>query len=174
MNAHDRVQLLFGPYKAPRLRPGERAFCMYRDCAVVITSWTSARISWPRCHAFGIRMATGLLLLFVPAVPLALLLGVGEAAAEALLVARVAGVALLAIGVASWSARKGEPSAAQLGLLVGILIYDGAAAAILANAGLGPGMVGIALWPAVIIHVTLAVWCLLCIAGTKSAGNGTG
>jgi hypothetical protein len=28
---------------------------LYRDCDVVITSWTSARISWPRCHAFGIR-----------------------------------------------------------------------------------------------------------------------
>jgi hypothetical protein len=43
-----RVQLLFGPYHAPALKPGERATCPYRDCDVVITSWTVARISWPR------------------------------------------------------------------------------------------------------------------------------
>jgi hypothetical protein len=116
-----------------------------------------------------LEMGTGLLLLFIPAVPVALLLGVGEAAAEALLVARLAGAALLAIGVACWSARKGGPSAAQLGLLVGILIYDGAAAALLAYAGLGPGMVGIALWPAVVIHAALAVWCVLCLAGPESS-----
>jgi hypothetical protein len=124
-----------------------------------------------RAHLFLVtailEMGTGLLLLFVPAVPLALLLGVGEAAAEALLVARVAGAALLAIGVASWSARKGGPNAAQIGLLIGILIYDGAAATLLAYAGLGPGMAGIALWPAVVIHAALAVWCVLCLAGPE-------
>jgi hypothetical protein len=108
-----------------------------------------------------LEVGTGLLLLFVPAVPLALLLGVGGAAPEALLVARVAGGALLAIGVASWLARNGEQGAAQLGLLIGILIYDGAAAALLAYAGLGLGMVGIALWPAVVTHAALAVWCML-------------
>jgi hypothetical protein len=29
----------------------DRAFCLCRDCDVVITSWTDARISWPRCRA---------------------------------------------------------------------------------------------------------------------------
>ena len=115
-----------------------------------------------RAHLFILtailEMGTGLLLLFVPAVPLALLLGVGEVAPETLLVARVAGAALLALGAASWVARNGEPSAAQFGLLFGLLIYDGAAAALLAYAGLGLGMVGIALWPAVVIHAALAVW----------------
>jgi hypothetical protein len=113
-----------------------------------------------------LETGTGLLLLFVPAVPLTLLLGIGEAT-EALLVARVAGAALLAIGVACWSARKGGPSAAQRGLLVGILIYDGAAAALLAYAGLGPGRVGIVLWPAVVIHAAMAGWCVLCLAGPE-------
>jgi hypothetical protein len=51
MTAHDRVKLLFGPYKAPRLRRGDRAFCFFRDCDVVITSWTDAPIPWPRCRA---------------------------------------------------------------------------------------------------------------------------
>jgi hypothetical protein len=108
-----------------------------------------------------VEVGAGVLLLFVPAVPLALLLGVEEAGLEALLVARVAGVALLAIGVSSWLARKGEPSAAEVGLLTGILIYDVGAAALLTWAGAGLGMAGPGLWPAVVMHSVLAVWCML-------------
>jgi hypothetical protein len=43
--------LLFGPYKAPALQKGDRAFCLARDCDVVITSWTYALMRWPRCRA---------------------------------------------------------------------------------------------------------------------------
>jgi hypothetical protein len=107
-----------------------------------------------------LEVGIGLLLLLVPAIPLAVLLGVEQAAPEALLVARIAGAALLAIGVASWLARGDERSAAQVGLLIGILIYDVGAAGLLAYAGLGLGMVGLALWPAVAIHAALAVWSL--------------
>jgi hypothetical protein len=63
MNARDRVQLLFGPYKAPALRRGGRAFCLLRDCTVVVTSWTDARVPWPRCRALdGPGRGSGLLL----------------------------------------------------------------------------------------------------------------
>jgi hypothetical protein len=55
MNDADRVKLLFGPYKAPPLKRGDRASCLVRDCDVVITGWTAARISWPRCRALGDR-----------------------------------------------------------------------------------------------------------------------
>jgi hypothetical protein len=50
MNNADPRKLLFGPYKAPRLRRGDRACCLFRDCDVVVTGWTDARISWPRCR----------------------------------------------------------------------------------------------------------------------------
>jgi hypothetical protein len=45
-----RPKLLGGPYQAPALRVGERASCLFRDCDVVVTSWTDAPISWPRCR----------------------------------------------------------------------------------------------------------------------------
>jgi hypothetical protein len=48
--ADDRVRLLHGPYRPPRLRKGDRAMCLLRDCAVVVTGGTDARISWPRCR----------------------------------------------------------------------------------------------------------------------------
>jgi hypothetical protein len=51
VNQHEKVKLLFGRYKPPKLKRGRRAFCLYRDCAVGITGWTDARIPWPRCRA---------------------------------------------------------------------------------------------------------------------------
>jgi hypothetical protein len=41
--------LLAGPYTPPHLRRGDRTTCFYRDADVVVTSWTSAPIPWPRC-----------------------------------------------------------------------------------------------------------------------------
>lgn len=54
--------LLFGPYQPPPLRRGDRAFCLLRDTDVVITSWSDARISWPRCRALQSRGGSGLLM----------------------------------------------------------------------------------------------------------------
>jgi hypothetical protein len=110
-----------------------------------------------------IEVGAGLALLAVPAVPLALLLGVSEAGPVALLVGRVAGAALLALGVASWLARGDRQGHAQLGVLTGILIYDGAAAALLGYAGSVMSMAGTLLWPAVVLHSALGVWCLVCL-----------
>jgi hypothetical protein len=53
--ANDRVKLLHGPYRAPRLHVGDRALCLFRDCLVVVTSWTDAPISWPRALPVGER-----------------------------------------------------------------------------------------------------------------------
>jgi hypothetical protein len=54
MHDADRFQLLFGPYAAPRLRRGDWAICLYKDCDVVVTGWTDARISWPRCRPLDV------------------------------------------------------------------------------------------------------------------------
>lgn len=110
-----------------------------------------------------LETGTGLLLLLSPHVPLGLLLGLPGTGPDTLVVARVAGAALLAIGVASWLARSDNRTPAQLGLLVGILIYNLSAAAILAFAGLGLRMSGVALWPAVVLHAALGVWCVACL-----------
>jgi hypothetical protein len=39
---NNRVILLFGPYRPPALQVGDRATCLYKDCLVVVTSWTDA------------------------------------------------------------------------------------------------------------------------------------
>jgi hypothetical protein len=63
MQVNEAIRLLFGPYRAPRLRRGDRAFCLLRDGPVVITSWTDAPIPWPRCRKLdGPGGGSGLLL----------------------------------------------------------------------------------------------------------------
>jgi hypothetical protein len=45
----DHIQLLFGPYKAPPLRRGDRAFCLCRDAPVYVIRISDAPIPWPVC-----------------------------------------------------------------------------------------------------------------------------
>jgi hypothetical protein len=102
----------------------------------------------------------GLLLLSLPGVVLDLLLGVLSAAPEALFVGRVAGAALLAIGVTCWLARGDREGPARRGVIAGVLTYDVAASGLLAYAGVGLGLTGPVLWPGVAFHAVMAVWCL--------------
>jgi Kef-type K+ transport system membrane component KefB len=115
--------------------------------------------------------ATGLCLLVLPAVLLAVLLGVEQPSVDALFVGRIAGTALLAIGVASWMARNDTRSPAQRGLLAGILIYNAVVALLLAYAGAALTMNGILLWPTAALHAILAAWCLGCLWPDRRAGE---
>ena len=110
-----------------------------------------------------VELVTGIFLVILPGRPLALLLGADQPAPETLLVGRWAGVALLAIGVASAMTRNDSGSAASRAVLAGILTYDVAAAVLLIYAAIVMLMVGPALWPAVVLHAALAVWCVLCL-----------
>jgi len=90
------------------------------------------------------EVATGLALLVVPSLVGLLLLG-GELAGVAIPVARVTGIALIALGVACW------PGPPQLGML----IYSAAVTLYLTYVGFAGGVTGILLWPAVVLHVIL-------------------
>jgi hypothetical protein len=120
--------------------------------------------------AFG-EGGVGLLLLVSPSVPLALLLCVDQASPDVAFFARLCGAALLALGLACWLGRNDHGRPAQQGLLLGVLSYDLAAAGILTYTGWFLGLVGIALWPAVGLHVALAVCCVVCIRDAPRRGD---
>jgi hypothetical protein len=107
--------------------------------------------------------ATGIALLATPAVLLSLLLGVSQPAMETLIAARIAGAALVALGISCWLARSDRPSPSQTGLLCGMLFYDAAAALLLILAGIRWTLAGIGLWPAVTLHSAMGIWCLTCL-----------
>jgi hypothetical protein len=116
-----------------------------------------------------VEAATGLCLLFVPALLLAVLLGLEHGTVDGLFIGRIAGAALLAIGIASWLARVDTFTPAQRRLLTGIFIYNVAAAMLLTFAGTVLEMIGVLLWPAVTLHAILAVWCFSCLRPDKIA-----
>ena len=87
------------------------------------------------------EVATGLALLIVPSLVGQLLFG-ADLTGMAIPVARVTGIALIALGVACW---PGPP-------LVGMLIYSAVITLYLAYVGSAGGLTGILLWPAVVLH----------------------
>jgi hypothetical protein len=98
--------------------------------------------------------ATGLALLTVPALVGRLLLG-EELTGVATPIARVAGIALIALAFACW---PGPP-------ILGMLSYSTSVTLYLAYLGFAGESSGILLWPAVALHVVLSIllgciWCL--------------
>jgi hypothetical protein len=55
MTEDDHVKLLYGPYRAPALKVGAKALCLYRDAEVVVYDWSLALIPWPLCYHAGTR-----------------------------------------------------------------------------------------------------------------------
>ena len=98
--------------------------------------------------------ATGVALLIVPTLVGQLLLG-EPLTGVAIPVARVAGIALIGLGIACW---PGPP-------LIGMLTYSAAVTLYLAYLGLAGGFGGVLLWPAVVLHLVLAT--LLAQASTR-------
>ena len=112
-----------------------------------------------------IEAATGLGLIAVPAIVVRLLLD-AEMSGATIPLGRVAGVALLALGVACWLARDDTQTRAARGLVSAMVLYNLGAVIILGSAGLGSQPVGIALWPAVILHAAMGGWCVACVRRT--------
>lgn len=110
----------------------------------------------------ALEAATGLALSLSPAQIVSLLLGTSLETTDGLVMARVAGAALLALGVTCWRS-SGEEGRARRGVVAAMLFYNFAAGAVLAHAGLRSHLSGAGLWPAVLLHGALGVWCLACL-----------
>ena len=115
-----------------------------------------------------IEVVTGVALVVRPSVLLTSLLGSSLDTPTGLAVARVAGTALLSLGVACWFARDDGQSRAGKGLVAAILLYDLGVVEVLATARYGSGLSGIAFWPAVALHTGMAVWCVACLRSASS------
>ena len=82
------------------------------------------------------------------------------------MVGRVAGAALASLGVACWHAR-GVPGAGARAVVVAMLVYNVAVAALLLAARFGSGLGDGALVAAVLLHVGMGAWCGACLRSNR-------
>ena len=104
-----------------------------------------------------VEVGTGLALMLDPAIVVKLLLG-ASASDAAMPLGRVAGVALIALGVACWPSRQraegGSPAFRAM------LIYNVLIALYLAYLGTVEHQAGLLLWPGVALHAIVATLLL--------------
>ena len=112
----------------------------------------SPRLSTPIRTGAVIEAATGLALFAAPSVVLDAL--IGSSTADAAVVGRVLGGALLALGIGGGLA---DPHAPEPGIRSAFFVYNASTAATLALAGVAGSTDGVLLWPAAALHALIAV-----------------
>jgi hypothetical protein len=120
-------------------------------------------MNWPLALAAVLEAITGLALIILPSICGRLLLG-AEISGPGLIVGRVAGFALLALGMACWPVRRSGslapahfiPAQAKPALRA-MLTYNALVSGYLIFLGLGGRWVGILLWPSVGVHGLLTL-----------------
>ncbi len=120
----------------------------------------------------ALEVGAGITLLLAPLQAAKLLLGTSPNDPETVVIEKIAGCALIALALANWLARNDDQSAAARGIVWGMIVYNLGvvgfffpfAFASLVQPQLQPQAVGVLLWPAVILHILMSIWCGLCLA----------
>jgi hypothetical protein len=120
-----------------------------------------------------LEAATGLALLVAPSALVELLLGTAPGTPAGVTVSRVAGAALLTLGVACWLARDDTAGRTAKGLVASMLLYNVAVVIVLVFAWTSLGLFGVALWPVALTHAGLAAWSIACLSTRPLKENRT-
>jgi hypothetical protein len=110
-----------------------------------------------------LELGAGMALMGSPALFASILIDAPFDTAADGVVGRVAGAALLALALACWLARGDGYSSGARGILSGILLYNAVVVVVLAYAGVVLELSGIGLWPTVVLHTVMALWCFACL-----------
>jgi hypothetical protein len=102
----------------------------------------------------GVEAITGIVLIIAPSLVAQFLLGT-ELSAGGQAVGRVAGFALVSLGLACWPQR--EPGNHASAALRGLLTYNVLAAIFFVYVGVSHEFAGLLLWPAAVLHAALAI-----------------
>ena len=110
------------------------------------------------------EIGAGVALLVAP--DLAIRLVLGSSATEAgVALGRLAGGAVLSLGVACLLARHDGVSTASRALVSGMLTYNAAVVALVLTGSLGS--LGPLLWGLALLHGGMALWCVLLLRGRR-------
>ena len=105
-----------------------------------------------------VEAPAGLSLLLMPVMASSALLGAPLDTPNGLVGTRIAGAALVALAIACWRSRNGE-GGSPTGVVESMLFYNFAAAMVLLYAGIRLRLSSAFLWPAIVLHVGLGLWC---------------
>ena len=108
-----------------------------------------------------LEAAMGFALLVMPTVAVSTLLGVGLETPVGLVAGRIAGAALIALAIACWQVRNGERGGPATGVVEAMVFYNFVAMAVLVYAGIRLELRSPLIWPAIVLHFGLGVWCVL-------------
>lgn len=114
----------------------------------------------------AVEVGAGAALILAPSAIVGLLIGGTLDSPTALAVARLAGAALVTLGLVCWFASRDSESRAAAGVVAALLFYNAAAVVVLLYARVGADLSGLGLWPALVLHAALAAWCLACLRRT--------
>lgn len=114
-----------------------------------------------------VETPTGIALLAVPAWLSAILVGAPLDTPAGLAMARVAGGALVALGLACWLGRSDAHNRQTTGIVAAMFLYNTAAAAIFFRLRFGLGLAGVGLLPIAGLHSLMALWSVICLKRRK-------
>jgi hypothetical protein len=107
-----------------------------------------------------IEMVAGLALLIIPSTAVNAVFGSPLDGASALWLGRLAGAALLTLGITGALASRDATSGAARGFVAAMTLYNLGAGGFLAAAAILSPPAGIFQWPAVVLHAAMALWCI--------------
>ena len=102
--------------------------------------------------------ATGLTLAIVPSMLVSILFGTSLENSSSILIGRLAGSALVTIAIACWLSQSDMQSSVMVKAMLGYNIFS---TTLLVYAVLVEKISGPGLWPAVLLHCGLLLWCLV-------------
>ena len=105
----------------------------------------------------------GIGLLITPVLVVSILLNTPLETAGGLFAARLGGAAIITVAICCWKARGFEIPQAAIGVVTAMLFYNFAAAAVLVYAGVRLSLQSPFIWPAIVAHAVLGVWCAVLV-----------
>ena len=103
----------------------------------------------------------GLALLLIPSAAASVMFSSSLGDPVGSFVCRGAGATLFTLGLVCWLWRKTGERRATTGLIGAMFLYDTAVVVVLLSARSTVGLSGVGLWPAIVIHLGLGIWCLV-------------
>jgi len=104
------------------------------------------------------ELLTGVALCIAPSVAISFLLNTSIGEDGGILVGRIAGIALVTLGLACWLSRN--VAGTSLVMVRAMIIYNLGVAAFFIYGNLAEHISGIGLWPVVFLHIVLGIWCI--------------